>query len=272
MNKLVFHYAVLRFMPNIDTREFANVGLVLVAPDSGKFVFKLAPERFTRIIRFFGSSNEEVYRESVALFSDELNRFQKYCLDNGLRGNKLAEQFREQVRLRESVIYYSPIGTMIGEHPEKALIELYERLVMRAGGAELDTEHAMARSLRNDIAEKFKISYAEQVLSVDSYDITLPLVHKKDKRYSVIQPLAFEQENALTAIEHAETWLRRIKRLVENRVLQPEWTLFTLKMSADSAFDRVYADVRYQISAEGLQVCNYDEMNTIRRFAAKHLE
>jgi hypothetical protein len=39
----VYQYAVVRFMPFIETREFANVGVVLIAPKTGKFLFKLAP-------------------------------------------------------------------------------------------------------------------------------------------------------------------------------------------------------------------------------------
>ncbi|MER2494051.1 DUF3037 domain-containing protein [Catenovulum sediminis] len=39
-------YVVVRFMPFAETREFANVGVVVIAPKLGLYEFKLAPKSF----------------------------------------------------------------------------------------------------------------------------------------------------------------------------------------------------------------------------------
>lgn len=37
MNKLAMRFTVVRFMPYIETREFANVGIILICPKTGFF-------------------------------------------------------------------------------------------------------------------------------------------------------------------------------------------------------------------------------------------
>lgn len=51
MKKLV-RYSVIRFMPFSETQEFANVGIVIHAPQTGEVQFKLANTRFGRVSQF----------------------------------------------------------------------------------------------------------------------------------------------------------------------------------------------------------------------------
>ena len=41
MNKFAYRYAIVQFQPYSETGEFANVGVVLVCPETGFFDFKL---------------------------------------------------------------------------------------------------------------------------------------------------------------------------------------------------------------------------------------
>ena len=41
MNKKAYQYAIVRFSPFVETEEFANVGVVMICPAEGKFLFKL---------------------------------------------------------------------------------------------------------------------------------------------------------------------------------------------------------------------------------------
>ena len=47
------HYAIVRFMPFIETGEFANVGVVMFAPQARYFGFKLLVNRQARVTNFF---------------------------------------------------------------------------------------------------------------------------------------------------------------------------------------------------------------------------
>jgi hypothetical protein len=57
-------------MPLIETREFANVGVVLIAPKMGKFLFKLAPKRFGLVTKLGG----ELYKKAIDTLTAELER------------------------------------------------------------------------------------------------------------------------------------------------------------------------------------------------------
>ena len=51
--KTACHYAIVRFMPFVETEEFANVGVVLFAPQDRYFGFRLLGNRTSRITNFF---------------------------------------------------------------------------------------------------------------------------------------------------------------------------------------------------------------------------
>lgn len=50
--KTLYQYAIVRFLPQAQTGEFANVGIVLCAPDQVVFEFRLAPARLARVTDF----------------------------------------------------------------------------------------------------------------------------------------------------------------------------------------------------------------------------
>ncbi|ENY0008485.1 DUF3037 domain-containing protein, partial [Neisseria gonorrhoeae] len=41
MNQYAMRFAVIRFMPYVQTREFANIGIIITHPKSGYFDFKI---------------------------------------------------------------------------------------------------------------------------------------------------------------------------------------------------------------------------------------
>ena len=47
------HYAIVRFMPFVETGEFGNVGVVLFSPTARFFGFRLLGQRISRITNFF---------------------------------------------------------------------------------------------------------------------------------------------------------------------------------------------------------------------------
>ena len=71
MTKFACQYALLRFRPFAETGEFANVGIVLLAPEARFFGFKLL-NRYGRITQFFKELDKKVYLNGRGLFKEEL--------------------------------------------------------------------------------------------------------------------------------------------------------------------------------------------------------
>lgn len=61
MKRIAYQYAILRFMPYVETGEFANVGLVMAAPQQGFFAYQLEEKRYGRLTRFFKDLEASTY-------------------------------------------------------------------------------------------------------------------------------------------------------------------------------------------------------------------
>ncbi|MEZ5480328.1 MAG: DUF3037 domain-containing protein, partial [Thiolinea sp.] len=52
--KQAFKYNLIRFQPNVETGEFAVIGVVLFVPKASQLTYRLlVPEQYQRIIDFF---------------------------------------------------------------------------------------------------------------------------------------------------------------------------------------------------------------------------
>jgi hypothetical protein len=74
MNKIACQYAIVRFSPFIETGEFANVGIVMIAPKLHFFGFQLEMKRYARITRFFDNIDVNVYKKTLHNFKSEMDR------------------------------------------------------------------------------------------------------------------------------------------------------------------------------------------------------
>jgi L-rhamnose isomerase len=265
----VYQYAVVRFMPFIETREFANVGVVLIAPKTGKFLFKLAPKRFGRVTKFFDDLDGQLYKNAIDSFTAELDRIQHYCINHGIRGKELVEYFTEVTRHRESVLHFGNIGRMMGETELVELDKLYQRFVARDFVNDEYREQQMVKVLRQTFVKELQLKFTQQNLMAGVLDIPMPLVHKGAQGYRVIKPLAFEQKTPLKAYEHGVHWLKRVEKLIEKRVVFKDRALFTVERPAKDKTDmiQVYDDVVGEIKQLGVKVDQFADINNILQFA-----
>ena len=265
----VYQYAVVRFMPFIETREFANIGVVLIAPKTGKFLFKLAPKRFGRVTQFFDDLEGKLYQNAIDTFTAELDRIQHYCIAHGLRGKELVEYFTELTRHRESVLHFGTVGRLMGETDLAELDNLYKRFVARDFVNEQYREKQMVTLLKQTFAAQLTVKYTEKKLKAGIFDITVPFVHKAVQGIRVIKPLAFDQKTPLKAAEHGEQWLNRMQKLINNHVVVAERALFTVERPAPDKTDfvQVYNDIVGEIKNIGVQVEQFDNTDKIIQFA-----
>jgi hypothetical protein len=115
-NNVQCMYAVVRFMPFAETREFANVGVVVIAPKFGLYDFKLAPQKLGLVTQFFDDLDGMVYKHVIEGFEAELERVRNYLVHNYVQGKDLVEYFKEVTRTRESVLHFGEIGTLLTDN------------------------------------------------------------------------------------------------------------------------------------------------------------
>lgn len=272
MNTAV-QYAVVRFMPYTETREFANIGVVLIAPKQGKLLFQMAPTRFARVTDFFDDLDGKIYKNALKNFTAELERVQNYCLQQGLAGQPLVNYFKELTRHRESVLHFGEIGVLLTEDAQVALDTLFQRFVARDFVTPEYRENQMVKALRQTLHAALPIKFTQQTLHAGIYDISMPLVNNTNGQFRAIKPLAFEQKTALKAVEHGELWVHRMDKLIKNRVILPHKVMFTVEKPAPAkgTFFQVYGDVLTEIQQLGIQVGDFEDTEKILHFAAEDL-
>jgi hypothetical protein len=269
-------YAVVRFMPFAETREFANVGVVIIAPKLGLYDFKLAPKSFNRVTNFFDDLDGIVYKHAIEGFNAELQRIRNYLVHEHVHGKNLVEYFQEITRTRESVLHFGEVGTMLTENINVAADKLYERLIGRNFTENKEyKEQQMIRVLKSQLTSKLPLDvrYTQKKLKAGIFDISVPLVNRINGSYRIIKPLAFEQKNVLLAMEHGETWVGRLKKLIDSDVVQAEKALvaFEKPVHRKQEFMNVYEDVVGAVEGLGALAEEYADISSILKFAAADL-
>ena len=133
MKKYACQYAIVRFLPYLETGEFANVGIVMCCPDADFFDFKLLT-RVRRITAFFEELDAGIYRRARGDFQQELQRIRHWL--NPKQGEaKNAESarhlFAELTRPREVMMRFEGIRVVLADDPAQQLEALFGYYVER---------------------------------------------------------------------------------------------------------------------------------------------
>ena len=133
MNEFICNYAIARFLPYRETGEFANVGVVLMCPQTGYFDFLFEKRKHKRVTDFFPELNVEVLKAGLQAFALELERLkgtEKYhgtpfLFDEAVTAGQ--QRFRELVRPRETLLHFGEISTVTTSDPSKKLKSVSEK-------------------------------------------------------------------------------------------------------------------------------------------------
>lgn len=132
------HYAIARFMPFVETGEFANVGVVLFAPKARYFGFQLLGRRYARVTNFFDQFDGQVFRVALRQFGDELQRVKDLMNGHGtdqkarrLDPNGAIAHWLEVVKPRETMLRFGEPRVVLARAPEQQLPALYAHYVER---------------------------------------------------------------------------------------------------------------------------------------------
>lgn len=276
MKKFACQYALLRFRPFVETGEFANVGIVLMAPEARFFGFRLL-ERYGRITKFFHQIDKRVYLEARNLFREELERFagdlRRLALDGRKRVPDLtlaANLFAELVRPREAMLQFDDQRVVLVDDPRTKLDALFDHYVER----NFVTREYQERLLENTVRKllfraQLGAEYRAEKLGNDDFAVNFPFVHVEgDRVQRVIKPLYLAQGDSTRLLTHGGQWVDRVRRLRRRDAL-PDAVLFPLQgpehgTKPHAAFEEIADDLR----AEGVTVIAANDESSILQFAA----
>lgn len=277
MNRIACQYTIVRFSPFIETGEFANVGIVMMAPRQRFFAFKLEKQRYGRITRFFEKVNRRLYTETIDVLKEELERTHHLLKVHGfdkrrkVNDEKLAHHlFAELVRPREHIVRYSETRIILTNNPEQKLNELFSFYIERNFVTKEYIETRLEKGVRRllyqaNMGDRFQ----RLVVGDDEYQVPFPFVEQIDnKPMKIIKPLNLAQEKPSKIIDHGIQWRSRIEELKRRKQL-PDKVLFTVEEPQDINMQRQHAfdSALNRLHECGIEIESYKNKQRIIEFA-----
>lgn len=262
-------YSIARFAPHIDTGEFANIGVILVAPAVGQMQFRLTRRNSKRINGFFGRLTQlgavlEALRHELTL-SQQLTRT--------AAENQILAHFHYLTEPRDNIIQFSPLRPILCNALEACLEELFTRFVTQDEvHREVRSEEAITREIRQMFQQADISGFREQVLEGELTHLRLPLVCQKPQQTAAIKPLAFEQQEPAQILDHCEQWAARFRRAEEDGVIRLQDVLIPIYLppASDNRQQKAMDRTRLTLQELGMQVVDSDDSQQIARFARSY--
>lgn len=258
-------YTIVRFLPYAETEEFANVGVLMHAPDAGVFAFRLT-DAWRRVGTFFDTLDRRVFKAAHNAFKDELKRVQARVQDTPAWGR---EAFDDLVRPRESMFRFSPVRAVLTDDAEATLDVLFGRYVEHAFATPEYQEALLARTLRTVFRrEGLAGRYHNAKLGSGALRFPVPFAATgSDGRIlRVIKPLHLAQDDPVRLLDHGNQWIGRLRHLERQRA-RPAM-LFPVQQPAPhtdnaDAFD----EIRQGLVTAGAEVVPITDEGAILHFA-----
>jgi len=261
-------YSILRFLPFVETGEFANSGVVLTCPDLGYFGFRLAKTGWGRISKFFDGLEKRVYRDALRHHKDELNRILEKTRSEKLDNAVLRNLFSELSRHREGLLQFSPPRIILAENPEHALSELFQHYIDRKFLTREYHEVVMVRTLRALLKKDLLAHlYREETIGDEIFNLTLPFVWRSDEQVlRVIKPLYLAHDDPSDITDHGAIWLERLRRLRHRNFPHGDILLPVTSPDEEGQRGEAFRDIRDELAKE-FEVTDISDVGGIIDFA-----
>jgi plasmid stabilization system protein ParE len=274
MKKLLCHYAIVRFLPYVETGEFANVGIVLMCPETGYFNFRMLTHT-GRITAFFDELDAGIYRRARDDFRTELKRVQHYFSRgqfNDNVGQALAKQvFDELTRPREVMMRFDDPRVLLTDDPSQQLEDLFAHYVERNFATKAYQERLLDKAVHKLLLNaKLGKEYQPRTLGDQAvFHARFPFVKTRDDiPLKAIKPLHLAHEDPTLIFEHGWAWKGKLEKLRALHLL-PEQVLLPVQGPADRNSIRfhTFKEITAQLAANDVVVVEADSTDDILAFA-----
>lgn len=216
--KTPYSFSVLRYIHDIVTGEFINVGVVLYAPKV-RFLSAICTPRYGRLTRMFSNVDGDHFRQVSRYIQARLEE-EGERLATELPFDKLPlgvlEFTAKILPIDDSSLQFSPAGYGIAENLQETLEKLYNRYVEQY----YDRPERHSRS-DEDIWKVFKKSLEEkrilgnlkphQIVG-NNYDYEFKYCWQNQK-WHIHEPVSFDLIEPASITDKANGWLGRIMSL-----------------------------------------------------------
>jgi hypothetical protein len=277
VNAVACQYAIVRFAPFVETGEFANVGIILLAPRAGFFGHELQTRRHARITRFFEEMDARTYKAAVSTVGAEMKHFEELVQKRGFNdypdpGAQAFAQdiFREIIRPREGIVRYSDPRVVMAEDPAATLHALFEHYVERSFATREYQEAVIERGLRMLLQRaRLAARFENRRVGDEGFHVTFPLVETRDEvPVKAIKALNLAQADPSKIRDHAILWRARVDKLRARQAL-PRRVLFALSEPGPEPAQReAYEEAKRDLETVDIQLIRAGDQKRVLEFAS----
>ena len=272
MKQVACRYAVVQFVPYLETGEFANVGIAMVCPQTGYFGFKLQNTRKSkRITNFFDELPRTVFARAVQGIRKELERIEELVARQMATGRP--EMVREVFEGWSIPRSHHPIqhaSSCPYRRPARELGEKFDHYVDRSFATPEYVEQEIERRIKALLGSlELKLPFRPARVGDDEVYVKFPLVQQRGETVAkIIKPFNLNQTEPMGIYDHGGTWLQRIQRL-RKRNLLPHDVLFAVRGPAQSDRKRfaAFQDICRELELEDVKTVADDAQDSIVEFA-----
>lgn len=268
-------YAIVRFLPFVETGEFANVGIVLMCPEIGYFDFRLL-NQVRRITAFFDQLDSAIYRNAKKDLRNDLLRFKSQIAQGHQSDDRTAKfMFQELVRPREIMLRFDAPRVVLTDDPTKKLEELFSFYVERNFVTPEYIEQRLEKTMRTMLVNaSVKDMYHEARVEYGAFHARFPFAHVSldGEVLKAIKPLHLAHQDPANAYEHGWAWVGKIRQLKKYDVF-PRHVLIAAQAptSNNEQSISVYNEIRKDFENMDVEFTNFSDAEKIVSFAKFHL-
>jgi hypothetical protein len=240
-----YSYSILRYIHDVATGEFVNVGVALYSPQHNYFNVRLRTS-VGRISEFFPDVRTEAFKTLMKGLSKryiELKNLYSKPMNFGDKRTELIEILRSITPKDDSSLVWSDISVGLSSEPEITLERLYARYVTKYDHKKPQhhrTDNDVWRTFKKELSDRRLLDvFKEKIISGKNDEVKFPFAWKNGV-WHCIEPISFDLSSSDSIREKAHRCLGQIASV---RDTSEEFKLYLLiskpnEKSLANAFDR----------------------------------
>jgi Protein of unknown function (DUF3037) len=219
--RIPYSYSVLRYIHDIGTGEFINVGVVLTS-GSSKFVAAKFKMTFGRLKATFPTIDAEVFKTRMRRLQTTFNQISDGHFEsrNLSTENSLDELIHSVIKADDSSLQWSPPGSGLSKDLQNTLTTLHQRFVTK-----YDIDLATERRKDEDVWRQFKLELEKRnVMShleekvIEVADDSVKFEHAwKNGVWHCYEPISFDLASDSSIKDKAHKWLGQISSIQKSK-------------------------------------------------------
>lgn len=216
-SKVPYSYTLLRYVHDVLTGEFVNVGVVIFAPASGLVRFKMR-RTIGRLKGVFPDLDRSAFVSSMNAARRALQQIASRQEDAGMFRSQgdAGDIARRALPMDSSSLQWSDCGTGVTNDVERTLEHIFERFVARYDTYSRDrkTDDDVWRPVRQKLEER-NLAQCLQETSIQGSLDDISFKHAwKNGLWHVYEPLSFDLVDADGIKSKAREWLGHLSAVV----------------------------------------------------------